>query len=124
MKRLLSLVAVLGLAILLVAPSAASAAADKDKLLAATKAIVDAENKHDVNAVMANYADNATVTAQDPGNDFKPKTYKGKDQIRQWESSSMGSDDQIELQPDPVVSGNDVTAKFNLHNGELKAAGI
>ena len=125
MKRLLSLVALLGLAILLVAPMTVSAADNKDQLLAALKAIIDAENKHDLNAVMAMYADNAVVTAQDPGNDFKPKTYKGKDQIKQFETPDPTMmDTQIELEPDPVVTGNDVTTKFKIHDSQLKAAGL
>src|SRR5438874_4979967 len=115
MQRPFVTVLLVGLVLVLLVPVAAAAAADDPG--ATLKALADAENKHDVNAALALYADNAVVTA--PDNNFQAKTYQGKDQIKQWESSGMDPSESVELGA-VQASGNAATAPFKLHDASFK----
>src|SRR5438034_5492708 len=117
MQRLLATLLLVGLVLVLLVP-AALAAEDPG---AALKALADAENKHDVNAALALYADNAVVTA--PGDNFQTQTYQGKDQIKKWESSAMDPSERVELGA-VQVSGNTATAPFKLYDDSFKQMGL
>ena len=112
----------LALALLLAPGGAAAQAQDPESVL---RAVVAAGNAHNVEGMLALFADDAVVNG--PGEALRPTTFRGKAEIRALFQAPPGSVDnpttRAELGP-VQVAGDRVTAPLRLSANDIAAMGV